>query len=178
MTVGNKPTDRSKIGKTKRHILTNKEGTPISAVISSASTHGIKLVTNVVNNRTIKLPPPSYKTNKTETGKIRKLQHLCLNKAYKSEHEEQELIKRGYVLHIPPKRKRNEKEEQDAEITLQHCLNRKNHSSKKMGCRENKFIWHNRFRKLLTRYEKKSENYLGLVQLSCCMIIYRKIILR
>ncbi|AFU57846.1 putative transposase, IS4 family protein [Candidatus Nitrososphaera gargensis Ga9.2] len=25
--------------------------------------------------------------------------------------------------------------------------------------------WHNRFRKLLVRYEKKSENYLGLVQL-------------
>ena len=25
--------------------------------------------------------------------------------------------------------------------------------------------WHNRFRKLFTRYEKKAENYLGLVQL-------------
>ena len=37
--------------------------------------------------------------------------------------------------------------------------------------------WHNRFRKLFTRYEKKVENYLGLVQFSCCMIIYRKIIL-
>jgi transposase len=30
--------------------------------------------------------------------------------------------------------------------------------------------WHNRFRKLFTRYEKKSENYLGLVQFSCCII--------
>jgi hypothetical protein len=29
--------------------------------------------------------------------------------------------------------------------------------------------WHNRFRKLHVRYEKKSENYL-LVQLACCMI--------
>ncbi len=37
--------------------------------------------------------------------------------------------------------------------------------------------WHNRFRKLFTRYEKKVENYLGLVQLSCCIIIYRRIIL-
>ena len=36
---------------------------------------------------------------------------------------------------------------------------------------------HNRFRKLFTRYEKKAENYLGLVQLSCCIIIYRKMIL-
>ncbi|HXT83054.1 MAG TPA: IS5/IS1182 family transposase, partial [Verrucomicrobiae bacterium] len=37
--------------------------------------------------------------------------------------------------------------------------------------------WHNRFRKLFTRYEKKVENYLGLVQLSCSIIIHRKIIL-
>jgi putative transposase len=37
--------------------------------------------------------------------------------------------------------------------------------------------WHNRFRKLLVRYEKKSENYLGLVQLACCIIIYRRLIL-
>jgi len=35
----------------------------------------------------------------------------------------------------------------------------------------------NRFRKLLIRYEKKSENYLGLVQLACCNIVYRRILL-
>ncbi len=34
--------------------------------------------------------------------------------------------------------------------------------------------WHNRFRKLLVRYEKKVENYLGLVQLACCIIIYNQ----
>jgi hypothetical protein len=37
--------------------------------------------------------------------------------------------------------------------------------------------WHNRFRKLLVRYEKIAENYLGLVQLACCIIVSRKIIL-
>ena len=170
--TGNNPTDRSKLG-TKRHILTDKKGIPLSVVISSASTHDIKLVTDVVDNRVIKRPPPAYK-NKT-TGR-RKLQHLCLDKAYNSEPEEQELIKRGYVLHIPPKRKRDEKEEQETKIITQRCSNRKKHSAKRWVV-ERTNSWHNRFRKLLTRYEKKSENYLGLVQLSCCMIIYRKIIL-
>ncbi len=33
-------------------------------------------------------------------------QYLCLDKGYDSEHEEQELIKRGYVLHIPIKKKK------------------------------------------------------------------------
>ena len=105
-TTGHNPTDRSKIG-TKRHILTDKKGIPLSAVISSASTHDIKLVTDVVDNAVIKRP--SYKT---KTGRRRKLQHLCLDKAYNSKPEEQELIKRGYVLHIPPKIKRDEKEEE------------------------------------------------------------------
>ena len=47
--TGNNPTDRSKLG-TKRHILTDKKGIPLSVVISSASTHDIKLVTDVVDN--------------------------------------------------------------------------------------------------------------------------------
>jgi len=37
--------------------------------------------------------------------------------------------------------------------------------------------WLNRFRKLLIRWEKKSGNYLGLVQLACCITVYRRIIL-
>jgi hypothetical protein len=83
MTAGSNPTtDRSKLG-TKRHILTDKKGIPLSVVISSsASTHTIKLVTNVVDNAVIKRPSPSYKTKKT--GRRRKLQHLCLDKAYNS----------------------------------------------------------------------------------------------
>ncbi len=52
--TGNNPTaDRSKIG-AKRHILTDKKGIPLSAVISSsASTRDIKLVTDVVDNAVV-----------------------------------------------------------------------------------------------------------------------------
>ena len=95
--TGNNPTDRSKLG-TKRHILTDKKGIPLSAVISSASTHDIKLVTNVVDSIVIERPSSSSKP-KTGRRKRSRLQHLCLDKAYNSEPEEQELLKRGYVLH-------------------------------------------------------------------------------
>ena len=47
--TGSNPTDRSKLG-TKRHILTDAKGIPLSVVISSASTHDIKLVTDVMDN--------------------------------------------------------------------------------------------------------------------------------
>ena len=53
--TGNNPTDRGKLG-TKRHVLTDKNGMPLSAVMSSASTHDIKLVTDVVDNIVIRRP--------------------------------------------------------------------------------------------------------------------------
>ena len=68
--TGNNPTDRSKVG-TKRHILTDKKGIPISVVISSASTHDIKLVTDVVDNVVVKRPS-SNKTRTTTTTKKKK----------------------------------------------------------------------------------------------------------
>ena len=69
--TGNNPTDRSKLG-TKRHILTDKKGIPLSAVISSASTHDIKLVTDVVDNTVIKRPYHLYPKQKKEE---KRLQH-------------------------------------------------------------------------------------------------------
>ena len=107
----------------------------------------------MVDNAVIKRPS-SYKTKKTGKRKRRKLQHLCLDKAYNSEPEEQELIKQGYVLHIPSKRKRGEKEEQQAKVIPQHFSNRKKYSAKRWVV-ERTNSWHNRFRKLFTRYEKK-----------------------
>jgi transposase len=95
--------------------------------------------------------------------KNKKQQNLCLDKGYYSAEIEYEVIKRKYIPHI---RKRGEK---------------KKHGEKKKRRRrwmvERTNSWHNRFRKLLTRYEKKSDNYLGLVQLACCMIVYRRILL-
>ena len=40
--------------------------------------------------------------------RLHKDNHLCLDKAYQSKSIEQELIKRGYVPHIPYKRERSQ----------------------------------------------------------------------
>ncbi len=110
--TGKNPTDRSKMGRTKRHVLTDKNGIPLSVVISSARTHDIKLVVDVVDKVVIKRPS-SHKTKTTRGRRGRNLQHLCLDKAYNSEQEEQKLIKRGYVIHIPNKRKRNKNKKEE-----------------------------------------------------------------
>lgn len=107
----------------------------------------IKTLDNIVIRRPIK----------------KKKQNLCLDRGYYSAEIKREVLKRRYVPHI---RYRGEKK-------------RKCHSGKRRRrwVVERTSSWHNRFRKLLTRYEKKSGNYLGLVQLACCMIVYRRILL-
>ena len=72
--TGNNPTDRSKMG-TKRHILTDKKGIPLSAVIYPLPVlYDIKLVTEVVDNAVIKRPS-SPKPQSRRKGKRRRLQH-------------------------------------------------------------------------------------------------------
>ena len=151
--TGHNPTDRSKLG-TKRHILTGKKGIPLSVIITSANTHDVTVAIDTVDS--IVLKRSSYKLNH------RKKQNLCLDKAYHSKDLEQEIIKRGYIPHI-----RYRREEQ--------IFHRKHPLRRWVVERTNS--WHNRFRKLFTRYEKKDENYLGLVQLANSIIIYRRIIL-
>ena len=105
--TGSNPSDRSKLG-IKRHILTDKKGILLSVVISSASTHDIKLVTDVMDNMVIKRSSSSSSA-KCTSSRNRKLQHLCLDKAYNSKTIKQAIIKRGYVPHTPYKRNRGQK---------------------------------------------------------------------
>jgi IS5 family transposase len=102
--TGSSPVDRSKLG-TKRHILTDKNGIPLSVVITSASTHDIKAVTDVIDNAVIQRPVIASLST-TKERKSKKNQHLCLDRAYNSKSIIMQISKRGYVPHIPHKRKR------------------------------------------------------------------------
>ena len=157
--TGHNPTDRSKLG-TKRHILTDKDGIPFSAVITSANTHDVTIAIDTVDSIVIKRPSSTSATIQIR-NKLKRKQNLCLDKAYHSKEVEQEIIKRGYIhIYDIEEKKRN---------------NRRHPTRRWVVERTNS--WHNRFRKLFTRYEKKDENYLGLVQLANSIIVYRKIIL-
>lgn len=151
--TGHNPTDRSKLG-SKRHILTDKDGIPLSTFITSANTHDVIVATHTIDNIVIK--------RSSTSSKSKHKQNLCLDKAYHSKEVEQEIIKRGYIPHI-----RHRREEK--------LLHKKHPARRWVVERTNS--WHNRFRKLFTRYEKKNENYFGLVELANSLIIYRRLIL-
>ena len=162
--TGSNPTDRSKLG-TKRHILTDKDGIPLSTIITSANTHNdVTVAIDTVDSIVIKRSSLPSSITKYRNKKKKQKQNLCLDKAYHSKEIEQEITKRGYIPHI---RHRREEEKN---------LNKRHPARRWVIERTNS--WHNnRFRKLFTRYEKKDKNYLGLVQLAHSIIIYRRLIL-
>lgn len=59
--TGPNPTDRGKVG-TKRHVLTDKKGIPLSVVITAANTHDMKAATEIlpyINSTYLVLAMPS-----------------------------------------------------------------------------------------------------------------------
>jgi putative transposase len=83
--TGQNPTDRGKSG-TKRHVLTDQSGIPLSVTITSANTHDMKAATDTLDNVIVKRPLCK--------------QNLCLDKGYDSSEIEREVIKRKYITHI------------------------------------------------------------------------------
>ena len=83
--------------------MTDEKEIPLSVVTSSANIHDINLVTDVVDNTVI--------TRKMSKERSTRRQHLCLDKGYNSTEEERKLIRRGYVLHIPMKKKKKKRED-------------------------------------------------------------------
>lgn len=89
-------------------------------------------------------------------------QHLCLDKGYDNAEAEREALSHGYVPHI--RRIGEEKLDENGE--------------KRFPARrwvvERTFAWLSKCRALLVRYEKKAANYLGLLQLACVLLWFRR----
>ena len=73
---------------------------------------------------------------------------------------------RGYTVHIPPKA--------GDERPLPPPGHPDRHPPRRWVV-EVAHRWCNRFRRLLTRWEKRAAHYLGFVHLAAVLIIYRKI---
>lgn len=150
--VGPNPTDRGKPG-TKRNVLTDGSGIPISITVCSANKHDKTQVVNVLD--ALMLTPPE-----TE-------QHICLDNGYDYPDIRQELTSRGYKVHIPLLGLDTE------QIPPKGDPDR--HPARRWVV-ERCHAWLHKFRKILVRYERLPQNYLALLQFACCLIIYRKLL--
>ncbi len=137
---------------TKRSILTDKKGIPLSVVLSGANTHDSKLLEDTLDNIEIARPASGEE----------KPQNLCLDAGYTGCKELAE--ERGYKAHIRPRGEEKKELETNPDFHARRWVVEVTHS------------FMNRFRKLLVRYEKKADNYLALIHLACSFIVWRKII--
>ena len=146
--TGPSPTDRAKSG-VKRHILTDAEGIPVATTISGANVHDKWMLAPTLDAVVVQAPRGP-----------RRPDNLCLDKGYDYRDTEQEVRDRRIEPHI---RRRGEP-------PLVGCVRGK----PRRWVVERTNSWHNRFRALLIRWERKALNYLALVQLACAFIIVRQ----
>jgi putative transposase len=150
--VGPNPTDRAKDG-TKRSLLVEGGGGPLSVVVAPANGVDAKLLDATIEAIVVERPEPT----------ARQRQNLCLDKAYDNPTGEAAVEKHNSTGHI--RRKGEEKV---------HKKRKKNYPARRWVV-ERTLAWLSKCRGLLVRYEKKSKNYLALLQFACALLWYRRL---
>jgi len=143
--TGPNPTDRGKLG-TKRHVLTDGRGIPLAITLTGANVHDKWMVGATLDAVAVR----------TSRGP-RRPKHICLDKGYDYKDCEDEARERRVRPHI---RRRGEP-------PLVGCVRGK----PRRWVVERTNSWHNNFRGLRIRWERKAERYGALVYLASAIMI-------
>lgn len=151
--TGPNPTDRAKCG-TKRSLLCDGRGAPLGIVVSGANRHDSVLLEPTLEAVVIPRPQPTEKDP----------QHLCADQGYIGQPCEQTTTAHGYILHRSSGKK----------TTEGTPVRRSRGKKARRWVVEVAHAWINRFRRLLVRWEKKTQNYLSMLYFACAIICWRK----
>ena len=145
--IGRNPTDRGKAG-SKKSILVDGAGRPLSMVVAGANVHDTKLLRPTLESIVVHRPEGA--------------QNLCLDKGYDNPTGHETVADTGYQPYI--RRNGEEKLDQSGEKThpARHWVVERT-LGRLSKCRA-----------ILVRYDKKPSNYLGFPQLACALIWYRR----
>ncbi len=136
----------------KRSLLVEADGGPLSAVIAGANVRDDKLLARTLDAAVVERPEPTEEAP----------QHLCLDKGYDNKGSREIARDRSYVPHIC----RIGEEKLDE-------ARKKRHPARRWVV-ERTLAWLSKCRALLVRYEKKAQNYLGMIKVACILIWYRR----
>jgi putative transposase len=150
--VGKNPTDRGKNG-SKESVLVDGDGGPLSVVLAAANVNDQQLLRETIEAIVIERPEPTPEAP----------QNLCLDAAYDNPTGREAATTAKYTPHIVPVRKEERSK-----------ARRKGHKPRRWVV-ERTLAWLCKCRGILVRYDKKDENYLGLLQLACALLWYRRL---
>jgi putative transposase len=149
--VGKNPTDRGKNG-TKQSLLVEGDGGPLGVVIAGANVPDMKLLEATIEAIVVERPDPKERE-----------QNLSLDKGYDNPIGHTVTTRYGYVPHIRPiGEDRREKR-------------RPGRRKPRRWVVERTLAWLSKCRALLIRYDKNDVNYLGLIQMACALLWYRRV---
>ena len=124
---------------------------PIGLAIDGANRHDCKLAEATLESIPLKRPKPTKK----------KPQGICLDRGYDYDTVRDLVEEFGYTAHIRARGEEAQAIKHEAGFKARRWVVERTHS------------WMNRFRRILTRWEKKPMNYLGLLHFVCAIITYR-----
>lgn len=129
--------------------VADRHGLPIAAWIASGERAESHLVGDTLDQSFVEEAP----------------QRLIGDKAYDSDALDLELAEQRGIEMIAPNR-RTRRRTQDGRSLRRY---------RRRWKVERLFAWLMRFRRIVTRWERKSENFLGFVQLGCLVILLRRL---
>ena len=149
--MGKNPTDRGKIG-AKRSLLTEGGGGPIGLAVEGAHRHDVKMGRETRARIPVKRPAPTPAMP----------QGMCLDKGYDDEEVRDGLAEFGFTAHIRARGEEAKALQQAAGVRARRWVVERTPS------------WMNRFRRVLSRWDKNVGNDLGLLHLACAYITYKQ----
>jgi putative transposase len=150
--VGKNPTDRGKNG-TKQSLVVDREGGPLGAVIAAANVNDHLLLKETLEAIVVERPTPTPAAP----------QHLCLDADYDNPSSRETAAAYGYTPHICPKKQEERGKWRRRGVKARRWVV------------ERTLAWLSKCRGLLVRYDKHDVNYLGLLQLACALLWYRRL---
>lgn len=135
-------------------MLAEAGGGPLAVVVTGADAHDSRLLHDALEGVAVEPPAAASEVQ----------QHLCLDKAFDGKSSEATAEVFAYEPHI----------RRIGEEKLDPGTGEKRHPARRYVV-ERTIAWLNRCRGIIIRYEKKSENYLGVVQLACALLWHRRL---
>jgi putative transposase len=148
--TGPSPVDRAKSG-TKRSVLSDGRGAPLAVVVAGANVPDKTLALETLDSIPVERP-----------GRVvKRLHHLSLDAGYDYEEVVEGVLERDYILHLRPPAK-----------TPLVVAPEKKHRARRWVV-ERTHAWHNKFRRLLVRWERKLDHYSAMIALASVLLTWR-----
>lgn len=153
---GKNPTDRGKLG-AKIHLLVDGRGAPLSVVLTGANRHDKIAAMDLIVSVMVKRP-------------VHKEQHLCADKAYDAKDVREFVALEGYEDHIKVNPRKASRSDVDEELAEKEGCFEELYPARRWVV-ERTISWLTKRRSLRTRWSKKAENWLALVQFACAHVL-------